>query len=440
MSVEGENPSSGMVSRETIPLLAERTASMTASEIRALFAVASRPEIVSLAGGMPYVSALPLAEIGNKIAELIKTRGTYALQYGSAQGDPQLREEIVSVMAVEGIAAHPDDVVVTTGSQQALDLLTRVFINPGDVILAEAPSYVGALQAFRSYEAEVVHVDMDEQGLHPEALSSAIAGCQAQGKAPKFVYTIPTFHNPAGVTQTLERRQRIVSLCAQSKVPLVEDNPYGLLGFDHQTLPALRSINEDVIYLGSFSKTFAPGTRVGWVVAPRVIRDKLILAAEATMLCPSALAQTVVCTYLQEFDWQQQITSYRNIYRERRDAVIETLTAAMPEGVHWTVPQGGFYVWVNLPMGIDSALMLPRALNARVAYVPGSAFYSGAGRVLGESSLRLSYCFPPVDQLREGVRRLAGVVNEELELRHILGPTQSKPQWRQSDNPNVSMP
>jgi 2-aminoadipate transaminase len=231
-----------------------------------------------------------------------------------------------------------------------------------------------------------------------------------------------------------------VEVCQRARVPLIEDNPYGLLGFDHQTLPALRSMDDTVIYLGSFSKTFAPGTRVGWVVAPPALRDKLILAAEATMLCPSALAQTVVCTYLNECNWRQQITVYRDIYKERRDAVIETLTASMPEGVTWTVPQGGFYVWVSLPGGIDTALMLPRALNSRVAYVPGSAFYAGQARRLGESFLRVSYCFPPIESLREGVRRLAGVVNDELELRRILGPTQSRPQWRKADNPNVSMP
>jgi 2-aminoadipate transaminase len=197
MAPESNEPTAGQVSRETFsPVLAERTSSMTASEIRALFAVASRPEIVSLAGGMPFISALPLDLLGDKVAELLKTRGTYALQYGSAQGDPQLRENIVSVMAEEGITAHPDDVVVTTGSQQALDLLTRVFINPGDIIVAEAPSYVGALQAFRSYEAEVVHTAMDEQGLLPQALEESIRHCLAQGKKPKFVYTIPLFTIP----------------------------------------------------------------------------------------------------------------------------------------------------------------------------------------------------------------------------------------------------
>lgn len=429
------------VSRETKqPVLADRTSGMTASEIRALFAVASRPEIVSLAGGMPYISALPLDELADKIATLIRDRGTYALQYGSAHGDPQLRENIVTVMAQEEIRVHADDVVVTTGSQQALDLLTRIFVNPGDVVITEAPSYVGALQVFRSYEATVRHVQMDDNGLIPQALNEALQQCRAENRLPKFVYSIPTFHNPAGVTLSLSRRLEIIDICLRYDVPLVEDNPYGLLGFDGALYPAMRSLDEGVIYLGSFSKTFAPGTRVGWVCSPPAIRDKLILAAEATMLCPSALTQTVVSTYLSEFDWMAQIQKFRGLYQARRDAVLETLAATMPAGMQWTKPEGGFYVWATLPDGIDAETMLPRAINSRVAYVPGTAFYAASDRSVGEPFLRLSYCYPPEDQLREGVRRLAGVINEERELRRTLGPTLRKPTRRYPDNPNVSVP
>src|ERR1700712_2002690 len=261
---------------------AARTRGLTVSEIRALFAVASRPEVVSLAGGMPYTSALPFDAIGDMVNRMIRDRGPMSLQYGSGQGDIALRESICDVMSHEGISASPDDVVVTVGSQHALDLISRIFIDPGDVVIAEAPSYVGALGTFSAYQAEVVHVAMDADGLIPEALSEALARCRAAGKPVKFIYTIPNFHNPAGVSLSLERRPEILRIAREAGVLLLEDNPYGLLGFDDEPYRALRADDADnVVYLGSFSKTFAPGLRVGWALAPHPIREKLVLASEA---------------------------------------------------------------------------------------------------------------------------------------------------------------
>src|SRR5919107_2249902 len=278
---------------------AERTRGMTASEIRALFAVASRPEVVSLAGGMPYTTALPLDAVGKLMSDLLATRGAAALQYGSGQGDPTLREHICEVMALEGVIGSPDDVVVTTGSQQALDLVTRIFVDPGDVVLAEAPSYVGALGVFRSYQADVVHVPMDADGLVPDELEAALVRLEAEGRRVKLLYTIPNFQNPAGVTLALERRPQVLEICRRHGVLVVEDNPYGLLGFDGGPLPALRSFDADgVLYLGSFSKTFAPGYRVGFVIAPHAVREKLVLASESAILSPSNASQLAVDTYL----------------------------------------------------------------------------------------------------------------------------------------------
>jgi DNA-binding transcriptional MocR family regulator len=305
---------------------ASRALAMRASEIRALFAVANRPEVVSLAGGMPYIAGLPLDEIAETMRRLIVERGATALQYGSGQGDEELREQIVEVMKLEGIHAHPDDVVVTTGSQQAVDLVTTIFINPGDVVIAEAPSYVGALGVFRAHEADVVHVPMDEDGLVPESLDETITRLKAAGKRVKLLYTVPNFHNPAGVTLSLERRPKIVEIARRHGVLILEDNPYGLLGFDSEPLPAMRSLSEDgVIYLGSFSKTFAPGFRVGWAVAPHAVREKLVLASEAAILCPSNASQMAISSYLAHHDWLGQIKSFRVQYRERRDAIIEAL-------------------------------------------------------------------------------------------------------------------
>ena len=423
---------------------AQRTHGMTASEIRALFAVASRPEVVSLAGGMPNLSALPLDVVGKLVGELISSRGTQALQYGSGQGDPHLRELICDVMALEGVRASAEDVVVTVGSQQALDLVTRVFIDPGDVVLAEAPSYVGALGTFSAYQAEVVHVAMDADGLVPEALREAITRVQAAGKRAKFLYTVPNFHNPAGVSLAESRRDEVLAICQTAGLMVLEDNPYGLLGFDAPPVPAIRARgangrgdSDDVLYLGSFSKTFAPGLRVGWVLAPHAVREKLVLAAEAAVLCPPQLNQMVVAEYLSTQDWQGQVAAFRGMYRERRDAMLDALTQQMPEGTTWTRPTGGFYVWVTLPGELDSKVLLPRAVTARVAFVPGTAFYAdGSGR----QSMRLSYCYPEPDRIREGVRRLATVLEEEVELRATFGATGPlRPSRQQAESPSPDL-
>jgi 2-aminoadipate transaminase len=416
---------------------AARTQGMTASEIRALFAVASRPEVVSLAGGMPNISGLPLDVVGDALAELVRTRGNVAMQYGSGQGDPHLREQICDVMRLEGIEAHPDDVVVTVGSQQAVDLVTRIFCDPGDVVICEAPSYVGALGVFKAYECEVVHVEMDGDGLVPEALENAIVATKAAGRTIKFLYTIPNFHNPAGVTLSLERRPEILAICRRHDILVLEDNPYGLLGFDGEPMRALRADEaEGVIYLGSFSKTFAPGFRVGWALAPHAVREKLVLAQESATLCPPNFSQMAVSSYLSKHDWQGQIKQFREMYRERRDAMVDALDDLMPAACQWDVPSGGFYVWLTLPPGIDAKAMLPRAVTARVAYVPGTAFYADG---FGSSSMRLSFCYPTPERIREGVRRLAGVLEAEMELRETFGASQPALETRGYEAPNTDL-
>ena len=283
---------------------ADRAHNLRASEIRALFSVVSRPEVVSLAGGMPNLKDLPLESLAETAKSLILTSGAQALQYGSGQGWEPLREQLVSVMTYDGIiGADPDDVVITTGSQQALDLMAELFINAGDVVLAESPSYVGALGCFRARQADVVHVDLDEDGLIPEALEETIRRLKSAGRAIKFLYTIPNFQNPAGVTLTLERRQRIAEICMREHVLILEDNPYGLLGFHSDPLPAIHSFSpEGVVYLGSVSKMFAPGMRIGWALAPHAIRAKLILASEAAILSPGMFGQMFLSSYLNKYD------------------------------------------------------------------------------------------------------------------------------------------
>ena len=398
---------------------AGRARTLSGSAIRALFAVASRPEVVSLAGGMPYVQALSMDQMADIAAKVIRDRGAQALQYGSGQGDVTLREQILEVTAEVGVHAHPDDIIVTTGSQMALDLVTRTFCDPGDVVLVESPSYVGALGVFRAYECEVIHVAMDDDGLIPSALRETIDSVRAAGKRIKLIYTIPSFHNPAGVTQSPERRQEILSIGQQAGIAILEDDPYGLLGFEGPPPRALRADDDEgVIYLGSFSKTIASGLRVGWAIAPHGVREKLVLAAEAATLCPSNYSQLTVSEYLATQPWREQIKSFQEVYRERRDALLESLQAMMPAGTRWTIPAGGFYSWVTLPDGLDATAMLPRAIAELVAYVPGTGFYVDGQ---GSANMRLSYCYPDPERIREGVRRLASVVETELEIARTFG-------------------
>jgi DNA-binding transcriptional MocR family regulator len=271
---------------------------------------------------------------------------------------------------------------------------------------------------FRSYQAEIVHVPMDADGIVPDALDATLARLRAAGKRVKLLYTVPNFHNPGGVTLSLERRPRVVEIARRHGVLVLEDNPYGLLGFDGQTYPALHSYAPDsVVYLGSFSKTFAPGYRVGWAVAPHAVREKLVLAAEAAILCPSNASQLSISAYLDNCDWLGQIKQFRELYRDRRDAMVSALSEHLPDA-SWTVPAGGFYTWVRLPDGLDARAMLPRAVTGRVAYVPGTAFYADGS---GADHMRLSFCYPTPDRIREGVRRLARVVSNELETAQMFG-------------------
>lgn len=400
---------------------AARAHNLRESEIRALFSVVSRPEVVSLAGGMPNIHDLPLAKLANSAQQLVLEHGEQAMQYGGGQGWAPLREAITEVMAEEGIHANPDNVVITTGSQQALDLVTQLFIEPGDVILAESPSYVGALGVFNAYQADVRHIALDDQGMIPAEFACAVEQARAEGKRIKYLYTIPNFHNPAGVSMSISRRKELVELCRKYGVLILEDNPYGLLGFEGQTMTPLVELAPDlVVYLGSFSKIFAPGFRIGWAYAPSAVRDKLVVASESAILSPSMVGQMAIHAYLRDYDWRGQIDSYRQMYRGRRDAMLEALADYLPE-CQWTVPEGGFYTWLTLPEGLDSKAMLTRAVSELVAYTPGTAFYASNE---GHQNIRLSFCYPPEDEIREGVRRLAKVVHREMELVRLFASQQ----------------
>jgi 2-aminoadipate transaminase len=399
-----------------VDLYARRTSGMSASEVRALFAVASRPEVVSLAGGMPFVQALPTEHVLEAVESVLSERAEVALQYGGGQGPPTLRERLAMLMAEEDTEVDPDDILVTTGAQQALDLVGKVLIDPGDRIVVEAPSYVGALSAFSAYEPSFVHVDLDDDGLVVEQLEETLLG----GPRPKFVYTVPNFHNPAGVTMSYERRRRVVTLCREARVPIVEDNPYGMLRFEGERLPTLRSLDpQNVIYLGTVSKVFSPGVRVGWVVAEPGVLQRLILAKEAADLCGSNFMMLVTERYLSGDVWRTNLATLVETYRARRDAMLQALTEHFPEDARWTRPAGGFYVWATLPEYVDTRSMLAAAVERRVAYVPGTGFYAD-GR--GTRQMRLAFCYPTEDRIREGVLRLGELLGDEEALFRSLSP------------------
>jgi DNA-binding transcriptional MocR family regulator len=389
---------------------ARRAAGMSASEVRALFAVASRPDVVSLAGGMPYVQALPTEHVLEVVEAVLLERADVALQYGAGQGSPLLRERLAMLMSEEGTTADPEDLVVTTGAQQALDLIGKILIDPGDTIVVEAPAYVGALSAFSAYEPRFLQVDLDDEGMIVDQLEDALL----RGERPTFVYTVPNFHNPAGVTMSRKRREQLVALCREAHLPIVEDNPYGLLRFEGDREPTLRSLDpHNVIYVGTVSKVFSPGVRVGWAVAEPGVLQRLVLAKEAADLCGSQLNMLVTERYFDGELWRRSLERLVGTYRDRRDVMLAALAERFPADASWTTPAGGFYVWVTLPDYFDTPNLLAAAVERKVAYVPGTAFYPD-GR--GRQQMRLSFCYPPEDRIEEGVRRLGELLADEEEL------------------------
>ncbi|PKQ21200.1 MAG: PLP-dependent aminotransferase family protein [Actinobacteria bacterium HGW-Actinobacteria-6] len=390
---------------------AERMSAIRSSAVRDLFAAASRPDIISLSGGMPEVSLVPTEAVARAAAAAIREHGAEALQYGSSEGRVQLRGIFVELMAESGMRLKANDLIVTAGAQQALDLLAKIFIDPGDTIITEGPTYLGALQAFSAYQPNIVCIPMDDGGMRVDLLEEKLRELGPRGA--KFIYTIPNFQNPAGVTLTPERRRKLVDLAREYDIPLIEDDPYGRLRFEGGHAKTLRALDEDVIYLGTTSKIFAPGLRLGWVAAPAPILAKLLLAKQAADLCGSAYAQVTAEKYFTGTRWRRVLQDLTRTYAERRDAMLEALAEHLPPEVRYTRPEGGFFVWVELPEFLDVKPLLAEAVEAGVTYVPGDAFFPD-GR--GRNCMRLAFCFAKPDDIREGVRRLAEVLEDRLEL------------------------
>jgi 2-aminoadipate transaminase len=380
------------------------------SAIRDLLAVTAQPDVISFAGGLPAPELFPVEALRVSFDAVFRTEGAAALQYGPTEGHLPLRVYLAEQMAALGMPATPDEILITTGSQQALDLLGKVLLPRDSVVLVEAPSYVGALQAFTIHEPSFLTVPMDDEGLLVDQAAAVLAGAIAR---PSLLYTVATFQNPSGVTMSLPRRQALLALCNDYGIPLVEDNPYGELRYEGETLPPFRALpgGEDAIYLGTFSKILAPGLRVGYVVAPSPLIARMVMAKQGADLHTDSLAQRAILHYLQHNDLPAQIERLRSVYRERRDAMLTALAGAFPAEVRFTHPEGGLFTWVALPDGSDCRSILADALRERVAFVPGDAFFAD-GRGTNTFRLNFSHCEPA--RIQEGVRRLGRVLSAHL--------------------------
>jgi len=412
-------------------LFAARTRSMKSSAMREMMALTARADVISLAGGLPDTSTFA-PELYAKLMSRVAAESTArALQYGPTEGMAAAVECIVEVMAAEQTPIDPGEVIVTTGGQQVIDLVCKALIDPGDVIVAEAPTYPGAVPTFGAYQAEVAQIEMDGDGMPIDDLESTLDRLQAAGRRPKFIYTIPNFQNPGGVTMSLARRRRLVEVARERELLVLEDNPYGLLRYEGEPLPTLYSLDAQaagrggaadlVIYLGTFSKILSPGLRLGWAVAPRPVLEKLNLGKQGADLCSSPVTQLFVAAYFQERDsnggagWREYLERLKNLYRARRDVMLGALAEHFGEAARWTKPQGGLFIWATLDERIDTTDLLALARKREgVAFVPGRAAYMD-GRS-GSSSMRLNFAGVPDDDIREGVRRIGKVVREQLGL------------------------
>jgi 2-aminoadipate transaminase len=397
-------------------LFAARTGVMRSSAMRDLMAITARPEVISLAGGLPDTSTFPAKTFAAQMTRIAQESTAEALQYGPTEGFAETVDCILEVMGAEGMLPDPDDVIVTTGGQQAIDLICKTLVDPGDVVICEAPTYPGAVPVFCSYQAETIQIDCDEEGMGIEELEAVLARLDGEGRRPKFVYSVPSFQNPAGVTMSLERRRRLVEIARQRELLVVEDNPYGLLRFGGEPLPPLYQLDggDFVIYVGTFSKILSPGIRLGWAVAPPPVMEKIVLGKQASDLCTSTLTQHFVREYFAEGNWREYIASLVEIYRGRRDTMVESLREHFPAQASWTEPEGGLFIWATLPAYIDTGDLLAKALREDVAFVPGQAAYVDESR--GRSSMRLNFSGVGEEEIREGVRRIGKAIGEQVEL------------------------
>jgi len=383
---------------------AKRVTHMENSAIRELLKLAEQPHIISFAGGLPAPELFPLSEIRESYAQVLGAGDPSVLQYGTTEGYLPLREEISDQMRSKGIPSEADNIFLTNGSQQGLDLIAKLFLDPGDVVLLQNPSYLGAIQTFRSYQANFATIPTNAAGIDDIALEVSI-----KLNRPKLIYLAPTYQNPTGTTLTIEERKAVLRVASKYGVPIIEDDPYGELRYEGSALPAIRSFSteDEVIYLGTFSKTLAPGLRLGWIVAGKSLIAKLVVAKQGTDLHTSTLLQRATHYYLNHFDANQHIETIRQAYKVRRDLMLSELQENFSNQAIWTKPTGGMFIWLTLPEKYDTVNLLPSVLTGNVAYVPGAHFFTDEGSC---SSMRLNFSNPTPLQIQQGIKLLATIL------------------------------
>jgi 2-aminoadipate transaminase len=406
---------------------AQRMQGMGSSVIRELLKLTQQPDIISFAGGLPAPEVFPVDRFKQASQRVLETHGAQALQYSTTEGYLPLREFIVKKMCRYGIQANPANILITSGAQQALDIIGKILLDPGDVILTEQPTYLGALQAWRSYQSDYVTVPIDEDGicLDERFIEALRAG-------PKFMYILPNFQNPAGVTLSLERRLKLVQIANHYGIPIIEDDPYGDLRYEGEHLPPLVALdaeyqenqtpdcNEggfyqgDVIYLGTFSKTLAPGLRIGWIMAPESVIQKCVMAKQGMDLHTSSFTQMVAYEVAQDNFLDEHKMVIRQTYKERRDVMLAAMAEHFPLGVYWTRPEGGLFLWVTLPDWLDAADLLEKAIAHKVAFVPGMAFHPSSAKT-GHNTCRLNFSNAQPEQIAEGIKRLGMVITMAMD-------------------------
>ena len=393
--------------------VADRIKKMRPSAVRLLFAAANRPDIISLAGGMPDVSLLPKSAV-RKAAKAALDNQSVTLQYGGTNGLPGTAKVFCDIVRDIGIRHKPENVIITTGAQEALDLIGKTFLNPGDICLTEGPTYLGALQAFSAYEPDIRTIPFDDAGMRMDLLEEELKAIGKGNPRLKFLYTIPNFQNPGGVTMTPERRKRLIELSHEYDFIIVEDDPYGRLRYEGGHCLPLRALDESVIYLGTISKMFAAGLRVGWIMAPPGVIGKINLAKQGTDLCGSMFDQVMAAAYFTDTPWQHTLRKFVKTYDKRRKAMLAACEEYFPPEVSYTHPEGGFFVWVTLPPYVDTNSMLAEALEHGVIYTPGDGFYPDGKQ--GRNCMRIAFCYESPENIVEAIRRLAEVINDRLEL------------------------
>ncbi len=386
------------------------------SVIRELLKLTQKPEIISFAGGLPSPQTFPVEEISELVKDVVLLDGEWALQYGPTEGDPRLKEAILDIMHKDGVHVGPDNILITSASQQALDIIGRVFINRNNPVIMGRPSYVGAIGAFRAYGASFVGVELDNEGMRMDLLETKLYQMRLHDDLPKFIYVVPDFQNPAGVTMSLSRRKDLLQLAQKYECLVIEDTPYRQLRYVGESVPSLYALDNGkgyVVSLHTFSKILFPGIRLGWIVAPLEIIDKLVITKQSMDLCTSSFNQAIVYEFCQRELLDKHIQKNINIYKRKREVMLHALDTYMPQHpeICWTKPEGGLFLWLSLPSYFNVETMFYEALEENVAYVIGTSFYADGG---GKTSMRLNFSYPSEEEIDEGIQRLARVVKRNL--------------------------